>query len=128
MNPTLFIAPEKFRVQPAGYESQAGDTWGSFFIPARDAHGRSLRILADGGELTGWEHVSVSVEGDKRGTRTYVPNYLEMSLVKNLFWAPEACVVEFHPPKADHINLHSGVLHLWRWRGGQFPMPPKILV
>jgi hypothetical protein len=81
-------------------------------------------IASDGdvpGELGGWEHVSVST--DRR-----IPNWIEMSFVKNLFWAAEECVVQYHPPQSEYVNNHPRVLHLWRWTKGDFPMPPNILV
>jgi hypothetical protein len=51
-----------------------------------------------------------------------------MSYVKDLFWKPEECVVQYHPPMSEHINLHNYCLHLWRQKDGTFPMPPTILV
>ena len=80
-------------------------------------------IACDGtpAEVEGWEHVSVSCE-------RRIPNWLEMSFVKRLFWAPEECVVQFHPPESKYVNNHPHVLHLWRWTRGKFPMPPSILV
>jgi len=48
--------------------------------------------------------------------------------VKNFFFDPLDCVVQFHPPEADYINIHGGVLHLWRSTRFPFPMPPKICV
>jgi hypothetical protein len=78
--------------------------------------------------LTGppWEHVSVSLLQVGRGFRR-LPNWKEMCFVKDLFWEEEECVVQFHPAKADHINLGE-VLHLWRLVGEPFPMPPKECV
>ncbi len=129
MTKSLFQIPEQFRIQRGRYLSNPGDRFGAFFIPMRAGVGRCLFCIADAGDGTLWEHVSVSVDPTQVGWRTQVPSYLEMSFVKNLFWLPEACVVEFHPPAADHINLHPGVLHLWRYVGdGGFPMPPKFLV
>lgn len=68
-----------------------------------------------------WEHVSVS---SQFGT----PTWAEMAWVKDQFWEPTECVVQFHVPAADHINLHSNVLHLWRVVGVEFPLPPKSCV
>ena len=68
----------------------------------------------------GWEHVSVSI-------RRRCPNWTEMSFVKNLFWSEDECVVQFHPPRSEHVNNHPNCLHLWRHKDG-FPMPPSILV
>jgi hypothetical protein len=68
-----------------------------------------------------WQHVSVSLE--KR-----CPTWEEMCMVKDLFWGPEDCVVQFHPPKADYVNVAQHCLHLWCLQGREFPRPPKIFV
>ena len=65
--------------------------------------------------LRQWEHVSVS------GNR-FCPNWAEMCWVKDVFWEDEECVVQYHPPKSDHINVHPFVLHLWR------PIPGLVLM
>jgi hypothetical protein len=59
--------PEQFRWSnaPHGYTSQTGNPFGAFVIPDRYANGRMLRIIANDGTETGWDHVSVSLE-DKR--------------------------------------------------------------
>jgi hypothetical protein len=76
-------------------------------------------IASDGG---GWEHVSVS-----RPDST--PSWDNMAAVKRLFWDPEDCVVQFHPPESEYVNNHAHCLHLWRCIDGRaFPMPPSIMV
>ncbi len=105
--------------------SRSGDSFGAFFI--HGPCGEKLKIIVSDGvapaddPLGGWEHVSVSI-------RRRLPNWIEMSFVKDLFWAPEECVVQYHPPQSEYINNHPNCLHLWRPRDGQFPMPPTILV
>jgi hypothetical protein len=69
----------------------------------------------------GWEHVSVSVDGR-------VPNWQEMCFVKNLFWSDEECVVQFHPPKSEYVNLHPYCLHLWKPLERDVLLPPSLLV
>ena len=66
----------------------------------------TLRCIADNGG--GWEHVSVSLN------RPRVPNWDEMCFVKEVFWEPEDCVVQYHPPASQYVNCHPHVLHLWR--------------
>lgn len=88
--------------------------------------GKSLRIIASGADdddavSAGWEHVSVS-------TPARIPNWREMCFVKDLFWNPEDCVVQFHPPQSEYVNNHPNCLHLWRHKTATFPMPPSILV
>jgi hypothetical protein len=78
-----------------------------------------------------WEHVSVravelSHKGNETGSRT--PTWAEMCAIKALFWDEDECVVQFHPPKADYVNRHPHVLHLWKLKTSAFPRPPKGLV
>ena len=118
--------PEQFRWANAlhGYTSERGDGYGVFIIPGRHANGRCLRVIACDGQDTGWDHVSVSLPDSPHKT----PSWDEMCIVKNFFFDPLDCVVQFHPPEADYINIHGGVLHLWRSTRFPFPMPPKICV
>lgn len=87
-------------------------------------NGRSLFCVAsDGG---GWEHVSVSPCNRKRNT---YPTWEEMSAIKDIFFNPDECVIEYHPPKSEYVNNYPYCLHLWRPNDGTaIPMPPKILV
>lgn len=112
----------QYRVRSGYYASPPGASWGAFFIPG--PRGEKLKVIASDAsepESAGWEHVSISCEH-----RT--PNWTEMCYVKELFWEPEDCVVQFHPPKSDYVNHHPFVLHMWRWTKGEFPRPPSILV
>lgn len=83
--------------------------------------GKPLRCIASDGE--GWQHVSVSVEGDRR-----VPSWDLMCQVKDLFWNDEDWVVQFHPAKSEYVNNHPGCLHLWKPTGQSFPTPDSRLV
>lgn len=74
-----------------------------------------------GSDGLGWEHVSVSLKKN-------MPAWEEMCFVKDLFWDPEDCVVQFHPPKSNYVNNVKNCLHLWRQIGKEFPMPDPILV
>ena len=69
----------------------------------------------------GWEHVSVSLK--KR-----CPTWEEMCMVKDIFWGEDECVVEFHPPKKDYVNVMPYCLHLWRKIGENAELPPKEFV
>src|SRR4051794_29472536 len=110
---------EEHRVRSGAYASPLGATYGAFLMPG--PCGERLKILATDGDDTLWEHVSVS-------TRRRIPNWIEMCHVKKLFWRPDECVVQFHPPEDDYVNNHPYVLHLWRWIGGEFPRPPSYTV
>ncbi|MBU8870651.1 MAG: hypothetical protein KOO60_07295 [Gemmatimonadales bacterium] len=71
-----------------------------------------------------WEHVSVSVVGNRKAT----PTWDEMCAIKDMIFAPDECVIQYHPPASDYVNTHPGVLHLWRPVNGEIPMPPKWMV
>lgn len=118
-----FKVPEKFRIRNFGKWSsdESFGNNGAFQI-------RTLKfpkvvyivIASDGG---GWEHVSVSIMGNQR-----CPTWDEMCFIKSLFWGPEDCVAQFHPPESDYVNHHPGCLHLWREVGHEFSRPPAIFV
>jgi len=80
-----------------------------------------VRCIASDGE--GWQHVSVTIEGEKRP-----PPWDVMCEIKDLFWQDEDVVIQFHPAKSQYINNHSGCLHLWRPTAEKLPIPPTILV
>lgn len=102
-------------------------TWGSFLLPG--PKGDRLRVVVgDGVEweeaglpLPAWEHVSVSLK-----TRT--PTWAEMEWVRELFFADDELVLQFSVPRAQHINIHEHVLHLWRPIGVEIPLPPPVCV
>lgn len=109
---------ERHRVTLGEYRSEPGQTFGAFTILG--PCGMELLVIATDGLDTGWEHVSVS------GRR--IPNWEEMMFIKRLFWAPEECVVQYHPPENEYVNCHPRCLHLWRHTTVEFPVPPSILV
>ena len=92
------------------------DDGGAFKIPFES---RELYVIAShGGD---WEHVSVSLE-----SRT--PNWKEMCFIKDLFFEPEDCVIQYHPPKSNYINVMPFVLHMWKPLKEKIPMPPEQFV
>lgn len=107
----MLIFPEKYRI--AGLPEQDG---GAFKIPFE---GRELHVIASNG--LEWDHVSVSLN-------TRNPNWREMCYVKELFFEPEDCVFQLHPPKSKYISLHPFCLHLWRPHNELIPMPPAFMV
>jgi hypothetical protein len=110
---------------PAFWTSNHGDNFGAFQdVPG--PCGEKLNVFVSDGTLPGdgWEHVSVSLS---RVGKARLPNWEEMCFVKNLFWDEEDCVVQFHPPKSEHVNNYR-VLHLWRYLTLDFPRPPKEAV
>ena len=83
--------------------------------------GKRYMIVASAGG--GWEHVSVSPYGSSN-----VPPWEVMCAVKDMFFYPEECVVQYHPKKSEYINLATNVLHLWRPTDSEMPTPPLIYV
>lgn len=71
----------------------------------------------------GWEHVSVSVVAGGR-----CPTWEEMCKVKAWFWRDDEIVIQYHPAKADYINVHPYCLHMWRPIDIELPKPPTIMV
>lgn len=117
----LFLVPEHFRVRAGPFATQPGDHFGAFFIPQGD---NTLRVIVDDGQLTGWEHVSVSIAENNNKA----PNWGMMDMVKRMFWEDDEVVVQYHISGKDRINKHNGCLHLWRPTDTALPTPPKCLV
>jgi len=130
--------PEQFRVTKSahllpGMLTQPGTPFGVFIIPAQkipNGKSRVLNVIATDGSdgdpgtpEADWEHVSVSI-----CKSTSTPNWAEMTFIKDLFWPPDQCVVQFHPPHSNYVNNHPGCLHLWRHKSSPFPQPPIICV
>lgn len=113
-----FHVPEKCRVTSGRNASDRtyGNN-GAFMIKLRLSQ-TAFVIASDGG---GWEHVSVS-----RTDRCLT--WDEMCQVKEMFWGPDDCVLQFHPPEAEYVNNHPHCLHLWRPIGVNFPMPDSSMV
>lgn len=113
-----FHVPNKFRVRSGrlGSDDSIGNS-GAFEV--RLKHGQIVFVIASDG--CGWEHVSVS-------RRDRCPTWDEMCQIKLLFWDDEDCVIQFHPPRSEYVNIHPNCLHLWRQIGVETPMPDSLLV
>ena len=59
---------------------------------------------------------------------TIIASWEEMCRVKDIFWGEDECVVQFHPPKSEYVNLHPYCLHLWKKIGEKADLPPKEFV
>jgi hypothetical protein len=108
-------------VRHGDYGSEPGDLYGAFEL--QGPCGSKLTLLSSGNPHTlgAWGHVSVS-------TPKRIPNWLEMSFAKWLFWDDEECVLQFHPPRSCYVNCHPYCLHLWRPTDNHVRLPPMILV
>lgn len=113
-----FKVPERFRLTTGVMASDASyGNNGAFMVKLK--LGQVVNVVASDG--AGWEHVSVS-------RRDRCPTWDEMCQVKDLFWGPDDCVVQYHPPKRDYVNIHPYCLHLWRQVGVEFPQPDSLMV
>lgn len=110
----------RHRVRVGDFKTTDADGFnGAFFMTVR---GAKLKIIISDGE--GWKHVSVSLAQFPNHT----PSWEAMCEVKDLFFEPEDCVVQFHPPKSRYVNTHPGCLHLWQSLNEKQPVPPQEMV
>ena len=118
-----FAFLNRYRVRSGDYASDDSFGFtGKFVLPwgLRDAF--LCVVSSDGG---GWQHVSVSLVKSPQET----PTWQMMCVVKDKFFEPEDCVVQFHPPASEYVNHHPGCLHLWRCIDGrEQPRPPAEFV
>ena len=116
--------PNKYRRKDHGMWSSTDEDGmnGAFSIPI--GHNTTANCVVSDG--LGWEHVSVHVADRDGKQRT--PSWAQMCQIKDIFWEPEECVVQFHPPKSEYVNNHPNVLHLWRPTNVEFPRPSNLMV
>lgn len=130
---------DKYRVTTGVMASRPGDPFGSFIIKAGFLFGdqRRLQTIVTDGQMQGsapefrWEHVSATVLHYPKGAtkpRFFIPTWAEMCGLKDLFWDSDDCVIQFHPPNSDYIDVHKFVLHLWRPLDCEIPRPNSLLV
>jgi hypothetical protein len=69
-----------------------------------------LRIIESDDQEFGdgevWKHVSFS-------TRTRLPDWNETKLVREMFFPPDAEVIQVFPPTTEWVNTHPFTLHFW---------------
>lgn len=102
-----------------------GGQWTAVKLDGPDERTPWLQIIAsDGG---GWDHVSVCVSPRSRMVRS-TPSWNDMEAVRRAFFFDSETVVQLSPPRSDYVNVHPGVLHLWRKQDAEHPLPPLIYV
>lgn len=122
-------APEQYRLSPLkdkllGTTPDDGNN-GTFIMPHYRIDSYLIQcIISDG---MGWEHVSVTIR-HKNKLPSRCPTWEEMCFVKNLFWNEDETVMQLHPPRKDHVNMHPYCLHLWKPTNAVIPLPLKIMV
>ena len=75
-----------------------------------------------------WEHLSVILVNKDFVPSNVMPSWDDMCYLKDLFWDPMDCVVQYHPPHSEYVNNHKWCLHLWRPTNAVLPMPDSIMV
>lgn len=70
----------------------------------------------------------VYVGRTKQPLQNRIRGHLFSKPIKNMFFLPEECVIEYHPPRSDYVNNCETCLHLWRPSDGKIPMPPTEFV
>lgn len=107
---------------PEQYQKMKFGGGGAFAIPRIGKKtGEYYMVLATTG--LGWDHVSVSIPSERR-----CPTWEEMCYIKDLFFEPEECAVQYHPSKKDYVNNHPYCLHIWRCQSIEIPKPDPSLV
>lgn len=110
----------RYRVREGMFASDPADGCNGCFLLM--IFGERVKVIASNGR--GWKHVSVSLV-DKPAV---VPNYKTMQEIRRLFYEDDQWVVQFSPPKSEHINNHPGCLHWWMPLDQRMPTPPSIMV
>ena len=123
--PSAYVEGRRITSGPLGTRSDLGNN-GAFEL----IDGRGVVFIVIASNMDGWEHVSVSVLMDNVTTegRRRCPTWDEMCWIKDLFWTPKETVVQLHVPRAEHVNNHPYVLHMWRPTRAEIPMPPSAMV
>jgi len=122
----MFKVPNNHRLRkhPVFYSDNSYGNNGVFLIPIDKEAGITAQVVA--GEGMGWEHISITLL--EKGV-PIMPAYEEMQEIANIFWDDDDWVIQFRPPKSEHVNNHPFCLHWWRPIGGKGMLtPPSILV
>ncbi len=108
---------EPYRVTIGTFATCYGDPFGMFKV--RLPKGPVVKVIIS--TDYGWDHLSASLS-------TRCPSWEEMCQLKDLFFEPEECVMQLHPPQSEYVNNHPFCLHLWRPHDVPIPTPPSIMV
>lgn len=110
---TLTPSLDKLRLRNHTFPTSSGMV-GAFLLTVAEDDVATLLVISSGPATSddptrpeAWEHVSVSL-------RHRCPTWDEMCRVKSLFWGAHECVIQYHPPRSEHVNNHQYCLHLWK--------------
>lgn len=109
------------KVLPAGWWLIRQGADGAQYVYQRSIH-KMFVIVSAGMEQDGrrWLHVSVSKPPTR--SKNKMPSYNDLRHVKEVFVGRDRKAIEVHAPAAEHVNLHTGVRHLWSCLDGD-PLP-----
>jgi len=115
----MFKVPNEYRIRtiPDLASTELDGNNGAFRF---EYQGYEVFCIASDG--AGWDHVSVSIN------RKRTPSWEIMAHVKSRFWDDEDCVIQFHPPKSQHVNYHPYCLHLWRNQNQEVELPDRRMI
>ncbi len=121
---TDFSHLEEFRMPDhPTHASRRGHLFGTFAI--RRGSSTVYVIAEQAHPIAAFEHVSAHVR--EANGKMRVPSWAEMCWIKDLFWNDEETVVQYHVPRAEWVNTHPHVLHLWKPIDA-LPRPPIFAV
>jgi hypothetical protein len=110
--------------------TKTGNLYGIFIFLSNKTNIKCIVCDSEaGGPNEGWEHVSVSASAMVDDiVQPVTPTWEQMCIVKDLFWEEEECVIQYHPPRSEYVNIATNCLHLWKNVKQEVPRPPQILV
>lgn len=106
----------KMRHPSGGWGDKDG---GCYVVRSPLQASQELFIIASKGG--GWDHVSVSL-------RSRTPTWAEMDFIRGIFFKDDEVVMQLHPARDHHINIHEHCLHMWRPQNVEIPLPPEEMV
>ena len=103
-----------------------GTNTGHFLVSKGDNPEALFCVVSDGMD---WDHVSVSVRTNS-GYRQIerCPTWEEMCAIRHLFFRDDEVVMQLHPRSEENISFNDWVLHLWRPKTQEIPLPNTIMV
>lgn len=94
--------------------------WGFLFLTGEKYPATVTFSMGETGADEGWEHVSINLK--KR-----YPTWIEMCILKDIFFKEDECVVQFFPAKSKNEDIPN-CLHLWRNKNFESSFCPQSFV
>lgn len=110
---------EEIRNNPRVIVRETGEDGGNGWIKLGNSYAESAAVVWSFG--AGWDHVSISFP-------RRCPTWEEMCLAKDVFFREDEVCVQYHPRKAEYVNMHRFCLHIWKPQGVELPIPPIWMV